>query len=187
MMHLRPVETTNNNILKNCCAVSYFGKTFSRLLKDTLGEREALRIKYTELETRYNQLWYQTNGPDGLRSKAARYDMLIQAFVNLESLAAVEQASTTYHNPAPRFPQQQAQTAPNPNSGVICREVMDDQPEFHAEVASGIVHDTPNSELSKAPQSLVQPSQEEDAADTVSGDPQAVDNGRATSTQQTSN
>ena len=38
-------------------------------------------------------------------------------------------------------------------------------------MASGIVHDIPNSELSKAPQPSGQPSQEEGAADTVSGDP----------------
>ena len=106
--------------------MSYFGESVSWSLKDTPSELEALRTKYIELETQHIQLWYQTNGPNGLRSKAARCDMLTQSFVDVALLAVSEQASTTYHNPAPRFPQQQAQTAPKLNSGVLRREVMDD-------------------------------------------------------------
>lgn len=179
-------------MLQNCCAVSYFGETFSRLLKDT-PELEALQMEYTELETRHNQLLYQVYGPNGLRAKGAHYDMVIaQSYTNIASLAASEQASTTFEYPAPRFSQQlasyaisnlaPAQTVPSSNPGVLREEVVDDQPEFQAEAAFRIVQDNPNSDSSKAPQPAVQPYEEEDAADMTSEILQAVDKGRAIST-----
>ena len=66
---------------------------------------------------------------------------------------------------------------------MLRREVVDDQLESHEEAASGTVQDVLNSSSSEAPQPVAQPYQEEDAAETTSGDPQAVDHGRATSTR----
>ena len=75
------------------------------LLKDTPGELDALQMRYVELETRYNQLLFEVNGKNGLRAKAARWDMFAQLFENIITLAAPEQASTAFQYPAHWFSQ----------------------------------------------------------------------------------
>lgn len=133
--------------------MSYFGETFSLLLKDAPGELDALRMGFVDLESRYHQLLFEVNRPNGLRAKAARYDSLVHCFTNVCMLGLAEQASAYQ---TPWFPQPVPYASSNPAPTQM--------------MSPGPAQDILGRNAYKMPHSVAQPDQE------------AANQGRATST-----
>jgi hypothetical protein len=157
---------------------------------------ELLRKEYTELEDRHNRLLLEVDGRNGLRARAARYDMMTHSFMNILTLAASEQNSAAFQYPAPRFPHQLASSAisspdsnpepapimPSSNSGVLRREAIDHHLEFRADEVSGTVQDAGNSDSHEGPHPVAQPRPGEDANITTLGNPQNDNQDKAATT-----